>query len=53
MYSILGKTTPLVPEFAVEDLASAELQPRLLCACIEGPDLGQNTHDDDDDIYRV
>ena len=28
---ILGKTAALVPEFAVEDLPSAELQPRFLC----------------------
>ena len=29
-YSIPGKTTALIPEFAVEDLPSAELQPRSL-----------------------
>ena len=29
-YSIRGKTVALVPEFAVEDLPSAELQPRFL-----------------------
>ena len=29
-YSIPGKTAGLIPEFAVEDLSSAELQPRLL-----------------------
>ena len=29
-YSISGKTVPLVPEFAVDDLPSAELQPRVL-----------------------
>ena len=29
-YSISGKTAALVPEFAVEDLLSAELQPRFL-----------------------
>ena len=29
-YSSPGKTAPLVPEFAVEDLPSAELQPRFL-----------------------
>ena len=29
-YSILGKTAALVPEFALEDLLSAELQPRFL-----------------------
>ena len=27
IYSIRGKTTALVPEFAVEDLPSVELQP--------------------------
>ena len=41
-YSILGKTAALVPEFAVEDLPSAELQPCVLF-CSEGPALGQNT----------
>ena len=30
-YSIPGKTAALVPVFAVEDLPSAELQPRFLC----------------------
>ena len=43
-YSIPGKTAPLVPEFAVEDLPSAELQPRILHlqwrTC---PSRGQNT----------
>ena len=29
-YIIPGKTAALVPEFAVEDLPSAELQPRFL-----------------------
>ena len=29
-YSISGKTVALVPEFAVEDLPSTELQPRFL-----------------------
>ena len=29
-YSIPGKTAALVPEFAVEDLPSAELQPKFL-----------------------
>ena len=28
IYSIPGKTAALIPEFAVEDLSSAELQPR-------------------------
>ena len=33
-----GKTEAMVPEFVVEDLPSAELQPSS-----EGPALGQNT----------
>ena len=41
-YSIPGKTAALVPEFAVEDLPSAELQPRFL-RLHEGSALGQNT----------
>ena len=45
-YSISGKTSALVPEFAVQDLSSAELEPGF-CACSEGPTFGQNTHDDD------
>ena len=40
-YSMPGKTAALVPEFAVEDLPSVELQPRFLHL--------QNTSDDDDD----
>ena len=47
-YSNPGKTTALVPEFAMEDLPSSELQPRF-CACSEVPVLGQKTDDDDDD----
>ena len=43
-YSIPGKTAVLVPEFAVENLLSAELQNRFLF-CNEGPALGQNTND--------
>ena len=31
-YSVPGKTATLVPEFAVEDLPSAELRPRVLRA---------------------
>ena len=30
-FSIPGKTAALVPEFAEEDLPSAEVQPRFLC----------------------
>ena len=29
-YSVPGKTAALIPEFAVEDLPTAELQPRFL-----------------------
>ena len=43
-YWVLGKTAALVPEFAVEDLPSAELQPTVgSCVCSEGLVLGQNT----------
>ena len=51
-YSIPGKTADLVSEFAVEDLPSAELQPRFLglqcriCPCSEPSD----DDDDDDDV---
>ena len=38
---IPGKTAVLVPEFAVEDLPSAELQSRFL-HLHEGPAIGQN-----------
>ena len=41
-YSIPGKTAALVPEFAVEDLPSAELSLGSW-ACNEGPALGQET----------
>ena len=41
-YSIPGKTAALVPVFAVEDLPSAELQPRFL-QLHNGAALGQNT----------
>ena len=44
-YSIPSKTAALIPEFVMEDLPSAEMQPRFLRL--------QNTHDDDDDIYRM
>ena len=42
IYSIPSKTAALIPEFVVEDLPSAELQPRFR-ACTKGPALGQNT----------
>ena len=41
--SIPGKTAALVSEFVVEDLLSAELQPRFL-----GPVLGQSNLMNDD-----
>ena len=41
-YTIPGKTAALVPDFAVEDLPSAELQPRFL-RLQDGSALGQNT----------
>ena len=44
IYAIPGKTAVLVPEFAMEDLPSAELQPRF-CALSEGPALWENTDD--------
>ena len=47
-YSILGKTAALVPEFAVDDLPSAELQPRFLA--VKDLPLAENTDDDDDDF---
>ena len=40
---ISRKTAALVPEFAVEDLPSAELHSLVPCACSEGPSTGQNT----------
>ena len=52
IYSIPGKTVALDPEFVVEDLTSAELQPRFL-RFSEGPALGQNTHDDGKKGERV
>ena len=39
---IASKTATLLPEFAVEDLPSTELQTRF-CACSEGPALVQST----------
>ena len=41
-YETPGKTAALVPEFAVEDLPSAELQPRFL-GLPRRTVLGQNT----------
>ena len=45
-YSILGKTAALVPEFAVEDLPLADLQPRFLHFC------PLTEHSDDECFYR-
>ena len=45
-----GKTAALVPDFVVEDLPLAELQPWFLCS--EGPALGQNTDDDNIGTYK-
>ena len=49
-YSIPGKTAALVPEFALEDLPSVELQPRFL-------HLQRRTwpwveHSDDEQLYN-
>ena len=49
-YSVPGKTAALVPEFAVEDLPSAELQHRFLqrrtCPWAE------HSNDNGDDFYE-
>ena len=42
---IPGKTATLVPELAVEDLPSSELQ-SWFCDCSERPGLGQHSDDD-------
>ena len=49
-YSIPGKTADLEPEFAVEDLPSAELQPRFE---LEVKDLLLGRTSDDDDIINL
>ena len=49
-YSITGKTAASVPEFAVEDLPSAELQARFLHFHLRTcPWAEYSDHDDDDD----
>ena len=48
-YSIPGKTATLVPEFTVEDLPSAELQPRFLRLQGRTCSLEEHSEDDDDD----
>ena len=47
--SVLGKTAVLIPEFAVEDLPSAELQPRFLSSQRRTCPRTEHSHDDDDD----
>ena len=52
-YSIPGKTAALVPEFAEEDLPSAELQlmiPRLLRSTYPWTEHPDDDDDDDDDV---
>ena len=44
-----SKTATLVAEFAVEDLPSAELQPRFLCMQWTCP-WAEHDDDDDDDV---
>ena len=48
-YSIPGKTAALVPEFAVEDLPSAELQPRFPRLQWWTSPWAEHSDDDDDD----
>ena len=50
-YSVPDKTATLVPEFAVEDLPSAKLQPRFGALPVKDLPLGRKTDDDDDDDY--
>ena len=47
-YSIPGKTAALVPEFAVEDLPSVELQPRFMCLQLRTCPWAEHFVDDDD-----
>ena len=49
-YSIPGKTAALVPEFAVKDLPSAELQPRFLRLQWRTCPRAEHSDDDDDDV---
>ena len=51
-YSIPGKTAVLVPEFAVEDLPSAELLPRFLRLQWRTCPWTEHSDDDDDDDDR-
>ena len=50
-YSIPDKTAALVNEFAVEDLPSAELQPRFLSLHYMTCPWVEHSDDDDDDDY--
>ena len=52
-YSISGKTAALVLEFAVEDLPSAELQPRFLRLEWRTCSWAEHSDDDDDDETTV
>ena len=47
-YSIPSKSAALVPEFAVEDLPLAELQPRFLCLQWKTCPWAEHSDDDDD-----
>ena len=50
-YSISSKAAALVPEFVMEDLPSAELQPRFMSLqCRTCPWTEQLDDDDDDDV---
>ena len=52
-YSIPGKTAALVPEFVVEDLPSAELQPRFLRFAMKDlPPWTEHSDDNGDDTTR-
>ena len=48
-YSIPGKTVALIPEFAVEDLPSAELQPKFLRVKLSTCSQAEHSDNDDDD----
>ena len=49
---IPSKTATLVPEFAVEDLPSVELQPGFLCLQLRTCPWAEHSNDDDDD-YNI
>ena len=50
-FSVPGKTAALVPEFAVEDLPSAELEPRFLH--LQWRTCPWTEHSDDDNKYII